>query len=144
MRTRFTPLLKVRQEKLDRLEAALQAFNYEIMQVQARLEVIVHEIRTLEIPSQGSYGEFLMMQAIKGEQMARLELEQLSLASLQQKKREVEENMRLARIEYEKAKYLDRVEIQKVLATRAREEAREMDEIAGLLFLQSASKRVGS
>lgn len=132
--SKFTQLLKIAKQKLDEIERALQQNAANINNKQIEIDSLVAELSQLVIPQTGKYQEFLNYSHYKDEYRNTIDFKQQELAFLKAKRRELQENFRIQNIEYEKAKYLDNLEIQKAIKAAKMRENRDMDEISTMLF----------
>ena len=140
MKTRFADLLKVKKQKLDEVERQLldvqnrkKRLTYEIVQVD-------HDIAILELPKSGDFGlmqasreGFLALVFEKELLVEKLALREQQIVGLKSLYKEVS-------IEYEKIAYLDNEEIQKEIKRLKIEEAKDLDEIANILFVNKKEK----
>ncbi|CAE11055.1 flagellar export protein FliJ [Wolinella succinogenes] len=134
MKTKFTQFLRIKKEALNEAERAILVVNREIEQMQEEIASILREIASIAIPSSGAYADFLKIQAIKKAHIDELEFKKLDLAHLREKRQRMQEQLKLLSLEHEKAKYLDKLEIQKMLALQKRQEELQMDEVSLLLY----------
>lgn len=132
--SKFTQLVKIAKQKLDEIERALQQNAANINNKQIEIDSLVAELSQLIIPQGGKYQEFLNYSHYKDEYRNTIDFKQQELAFLKAKRRELQENFRVQNIEYEKAKYLDNLEIQKAIKAAKMRESRDMDEISTMLF----------
>lgn len=56
------------------------------------------------------------------------------LAQLKRQKKELQEYFRVRNIEFEKAKYLDGLEVKKMIEKAKKQEVRDLDEISVMLY----------
>ena len=56
------------------------------------------------------------------------------LALLKKQKQELQEYFKMQNVEYEKAKYLDGLEVKKILDKIRRQESKDLDEISVMLY----------
>lgn len=134
MKTKFTPLVRVKKEALDRVEREILLVNRAIEAHQELIAQAVRDIAALAIPEQGAYADFLRVQAMKKVYIEELEQHKLELAELRARRGLLQEQLKALGVELEKAKYLDKLEVQKMIALQKRQESLELDEISLLLY----------
>lgn len=122
------------KKKLDEVELQLQSNAQEIIAKQGEIDKLIAEFATLETPKSGIYQAVLTFIHHKDEYRALIDLKIKELALLKQKKRQLQELFKTENIAYEKAKYLDNLEIKKRLEALKRQESRDLDEISVMLY----------
>lgn len=133
MKTKFTQLVLLRKKKVDEIEMLLQKNAQSIVAKQREIDALVAEFTTLKEPQNGIYQAFLTFVYHKEEYRSSIDLKMRELAQLKQEKRELQEHFKLQNIEYEKAKYLDGLEVKKMLDKARIQESRDLDEISVML-----------
>ena len=136
MKTKFTPLVKLNKQQADEVEQALQKNAQEIVLKQEEIDALVREFATLQEPKSGIYQAFLTFAEHKRYYRTSIDEKAYELALLKQKRGELQELFRQKNIEYEKAKYLENLEIKKVLEKIKKQEAKDLDEISVMLYNQ--------
>ena len=115
MKTKFTQLALLRKRKVDEAEMLLQKNANAIYAKQAEIDALVAEFATLKEPQGGIYQEFLTFTYHKDAYRDTIDIKMQELAQLKREKRELQEHFKIQNIEYEKAKYLENIEIKKML-----------------------------
>ncbi len=140
MKTRFADLLKVKKQKLDEVERQLLDVQNRKRRLEYKIEQIDHEIETLKLPKSGEFGlmqisrvGFLTLISQKEQLTTKLLLREQQIVGLKALYKEVS-------IEYEKIAYLEEEEIQKEMKRVKVEEAKDLDEIANILFVNKQKK----
>lgn len=143
MKTKFTPLVALRKNKVDEAEQLLQKNAQEINSKQVEIDNLVREFAqwSLNEPKSGLYQEYLTFSHHKDEYRAAIDAKALELAQLKQERVALQENFRIQNMEYEKAKYLDSTEVKKILDALKRKESADMDEISVMLHANSTAYR---
>jgi flagellar export protein FliJ len=140
MKTRFFDLLKVKKQRVSDIQQQLQDVQNRKKRLKEKIAKVDREVADFKMPQKG---DFLKMQ------LSRKLLNQLLMA-----KEELLENLSLrnkqieglktlyqeATIEYEKIAYLHQEEIDKELQKRHYQEAKRLDEIANILFVNQREK----
>ncbi|MGP1450104.1 MAG: flagellar export protein FliJ [Wolinella sp.] len=134
MKTKFTELLRIKSEAVRDMERQILGVAIQIERARSDMDGVLREIAGIEIPSHGTYMDFIKIQAIKSAYIDELELKKLEIAELKEMRERLEERLRFLNLEYEKAKYLDKLEMQKIIAHQKRQEELQMDEVSLMLF----------
>ena len=140
IKTKFTQLVLLRKRKVDEVELMLQKNAQHIIAKQGEIDALVAEFATLKEPQRGIYQNFLAFAHHKEEYRSSIDFKMQELAQLKQTKRELQETFKLENIEYEKAKYLDGLEIKKLLEKARIQESRDLDEISVMLHTNNKDK----
>lgn len=133
MKTKFTPLLLLQKQKIDAIEQEIQHNAQAIKGKQEEIDALIAEFATLKEPTSGVYQAFLTFTHHKNEYRQSIDYKMGELALLKKKKQELQEAFRIQNTELEKAKYLDNLEVKKVLQKLKKRENIEMDEISVML-----------
>ena len=134
MKTKFTQLVILRKKKVDEAELMLQKNAQQIQAKQAEIDALVREFVTLEEPKSGVYQAFLTFVHHKNEYRQTIDSKMGELALLKRQKQELQDYFKVQNIEYEKAKYLDGLEIKKNLERLKKQESKDLDEISVMLY----------
>ena len=134
MKTKFTSLVVLHKKKVDEMQMLLQNYTKRIVAKQAEIDALVAEFAALKEPQSGIYQAFLTFAHHKEEYRFNIDDKMQELAILKQEKRELQERFKLQNIEYEKAKYLEKLEAKKLLHQIQKQESREMDEVSVMLY----------
>ncbi len=140
MKTKFDSVVKVKKQKVDTIERNLQKINASINELNNRIEDLNKTLLSFSIPKEGN---FALLNQIKHQQhILRGEIQNLKnqIVILENRKKELLEELKTANIDYEKMKYLQAEEIKKIIKEKRLKEARDMDEIAILLRKNSESE----
>ena len=134
MKTRYTSLVSVKKNIMQRSERALQAANANLNSAIAALEISLSELATIEAPSSGKISDYLSSRVLLDAQrnLIKHNEEWVSFAKTQIK--EAQERLKADMIEYEKFHYLDLEEIKEILRKRKIQEAKDLDEIALMTY----------
>ncbi|NPA11501.1 MAG: FliJ family protein [Epsilonproteobacteria bacterium] len=133
MKTKYDAIVKVKKEFADRIERDIQKINSSISSLKEKIEQKKDELKHFSLPKSGSFA--ILSQIKLQQQLLREEIENLKLQiqTLKSRKNALINELKKARVEYEKMKYLQGEEIKKQLKKALREEAQNMDEIATIL-----------
>ncbi len=141
MKTKFTQLVVLRKKKVDEAELMLQKNAQQIQVKQAEIDALVREFATLEEPKSGVYQAFLTFVHHKNEYRQTIDSKMGELALLKKQKQDLQEHFKVQNIEYEKAKYLDGLEIKKVLEKLKKQETKDLDEISVMLYANNREQK---
>lgn len=133
-KTKFSPLVTVSKNKCDKTERALQECTAQLISAESALNDLIASLGTLIVPSSGNYGEYLAFSARKQEYYQQVDNKRLEIAGLKQTKKRLQQEFELAYRELEKAKYLENMEIKKILAAIKQKEEKDLDEMSVLLY----------
>ena len=138
MKTKYTQLVNYKKTILERLESKILEVN-KFMKIQVeKIEKINKEIISTYPPKNGtmfelkSFNEMMIFRKIDKNR------ENIKLLELDEEKNSLQEELKSAHIELEKVKFLESTEIQKILKQRAKQEAKDMDEISTILYNQKS------
>ncbi len=143
MNTKFSPVVKVRKQALDKIETSLAAARATREALQTSLELLREKMLNEKFPKSG--GAQLIQLALashnllvehKQELTDRLALNAAQIKSL-------EREYKTAYVELEKMRHLENEEIKKALKKIKSEEAKALDEIATQRFFAQSSALKG-
>lgn len=134
MKTKFTQLVILRKKNLDEVEMALQQNAQEINAKQMEIDTLVAEFAALKAPESGVYQAFLTFVHYKDTYRQSIDFKMRELALLKQKRKDLQALFKAQNIEYEKAKYLENQEIKTMLEKIKKQESKDLDEIAVMLY----------
>lgn len=129
MKSKYTPLVKLKKKELDRVERDLISANNNIKHATKLCEEAYLLLQSLTLPSSGSIGEFTQAQILFQAQHQEIETCNLNLVKAQHYQLMIQQQFKEAMIEYEKFKYLEMQEQQAHSVKIKKEEAKILDEI---------------
>ena len=134
MKTRYSALVSVKKNIMQKSERALQSANANLNSASIALSLSYSELKNIPLPQSGQIAEFLSTRMLLDSQRALIQHNQewieFAKVEIQEAKKALKKDM----IEYEKFKYLELQEIKEILLQRKLEEAKELDEIALMTF----------
>ena len=130
MKTRYTPLVKLKKNTMDKSERVVQEKLNDLKNAQKALEDAYISLKDISQPSSGSINELLASRSLLSSQRGLIDhnKEWVEFASSQVDM--AKERLKLDMIEYEKFKYLDYEEMKKLIKEIKIQESKELDEIA--------------
>lgn len=134
MKTKFTDIVKIRKRKVDELQDYLARIEFNIQVATREIDRLVTKLYAEKIPLEGSINELLQLQEIKRAYKVEIENKKANLSNLLQTKQTAIEMLKEANIEYEKMKHLHELELKKYADILKQKEAKNLDEIAVMLF----------
>ncbi len=130
MKTRYTPLVKIKKSDLDRCERELQQANASLKNAEFSLEEAYAALQNLQLPQSGKIQEMLTARAYISSQRLIVDDKKEWVLFAQKQVDLAVSKLKTSNVEYEKFKYLDLEEIKKVLKQRSIQESKDLDEIA--------------
>jgi len=134
MNSKFTPIVKVRKQQMDRVETLLAKARYEKKEIDFKLEATYKEIEKMETPKEGSISLMTLFREnlaiLRGEKSALEERLQIARKKVEQ----LQDKYKKALREYEKIKYLEERDFEEWMKKINRQEQLDMDEVSTMLF----------
>ena len=133
-KTKFDSLVKLKKLKVDEKEREISVLNNQIALAYEDIEQLKQEITSFEYPKTGNFAlitQFKMMQQALFNQLKEKEN---YINYLENQKNILSHQLKELNLEYEKMKYLQGEEIKKYIKKIKQKEAKELDEIALLLY----------
>ena len=141
MKTRFTPLVKIKKNAMDKCESELNIANKTLQSAQEALELSYDELRHTSTPQSGTISLMLQARSLQSAQRALIEKNKSWVSFAQEQSNSAKEALKISSIEYEKFKYLELEEIKVHLKKIAKLEAKDMDEVALMGYMRKKSSR---
>lgn len=136
MKTKFDVLLVGIKQKMKNAELELAQIETLIQNTQEEIASFTHAIAEIEFPSSGSSLAFREIYAGKRAYLQKIEDSTSTLSSLKAQKSQKQQEYQLYQLEFEKIKYLQKKEIDSLIAKIKQKEQNQLDEIAVMLFCQ--------
>ncbi len=134
MKTQYSSLVKIKKDRLDMMEKAVQSCHQTIAQIEAKIEAAYNELRGIEMPGHGDFSLFRQMQLLKHRVQDEISFNKHNLALAQNALLKAMQQLKTANIEHEKFKYLETTEVEKILKAQKAKEAKDLDEVALMGF----------
>ncbi len=134
MKSVFSKISQIKKQKLDKIESELFSIKNSIRKLGKEIKEIYVKVKELKIPREGKVNLLSLFQEqrrLLNTQKDRLTRE-LHVKNLELSKKYQE--YKLARIDYEKIKYLEEEEIARKIKKLKKDEQKDLDEISNLLF----------
>jgi len=130
LKTRFSSLVHVKKNIMQKSERLLQQANANRQNAKKALKDSLAYLQDIQAPQQGKIADFLANRALLDSQRAVIRHNEEWLAYTQDEIKKAQEQLKKDMIEYEKYKYLEYEEMQKILKKQKIQEAKDLDEIA--------------
>ncbi|MDP3588849.1 MAG: flagellar export protein FliJ [Sulfuricurvum sp.] len=134
MKSKYTPLVKLKKRDLDHAERDLVSANSTLTLATLALDNAYILLQSLSLPTSGTVSEFTQSQILIQAQHYEIEQCAYNLAKAQQNLSQMQQRFKAAMIEYEKFKYLELQETQAHSVKIKKEEAKMLDEIGVMTY----------
>jgi len=119
---------------MQKSERLLQEANANMNNAKKALRDSLVYLQEIEAPKQGKIADFLANRALLDSQRAIIQHNEEWIAYTQEEVKTTQEQLKKDMIEYEKYKYLEYEEMQKILKKQKIQEAKDLDEIALMTY----------
>lgn len=130
MKSRFTPLVKLKKSEVERLEQRFLVQKQTISSLETHIEQLLLEYDNISVPAHGDFSLFRQVQLLKQSTQTSIELVAIELNQAKEELSQIQQNINLAHKELEKFTFLERQEIEEYIKERKKKEQLELDEIA--------------
>ena len=134
MKTRYSPLVSVKKNIMQKSERALQNANAKLNSAQEALKTSLLELHTVVTPQTGNIQEFLSARTLLDAARGVIKHNEEWIAFVHQEIAQAKEQLKKDSIEFEKFNYLELEEIKRVLKERKLKEAKDLDEVALMTY----------
>jgi len=141
MKTRFSSLVAIKKNSVQKSERVVQAANQKLANAQEALRESLRELEDITTPQEGNMAQFLANRSLLDAQRALIAHNESWVAYAQKELQEAKEQLKYAMIEYEKFKYLEYQEIEKILKAQKLKEAKDLDEVALMTHTRKVARR---
>ena len=130
MTTRYSSLLSVKKNIVQQKERGVQAANLRLQNAEHALQTSYDDLSKIESPKQGRINDFIANRLLLDSQRALIKHNEARLEYARKDLDSLKQELKIAMIEFEKFKYLDFKEKEKLLEKQRLKEAKELDEMA--------------
>jgi flagellar biosynthesis chaperone FliJ len=130
MRTRFTSLVQIKKDALEKCELDFQQARQNMHNAQNALEQAYISLESNSIPKNGTIGNILANKMIVDVRRREIQEKHKWLDFTKKEIAFLQNKLQMLHMEYEKFRYLELEEIKQILKKQKFEESKEMDEIA--------------
>jgi len=134
MKTRYTSLVNVKKNIVQRSEQVLQAANTNLANALRALEDSLEDLQGIATPQSGQIADFLSSRMLVDSQRELITHNQKWVEFAKKEIESAKEQLKLDMIEYEKFNYLELQEIKEELKRRKLQEAKDLDEVALMTY----------
>lgn len=134
MKTRYTPLVKLKKSTMDRTERLVQQKNAELNNAMDALKNSYEFLEDIEQPNSGNINDLLASRRLLSSQRDLIEHNKSWVNFARDQLEDAKNQFKKDMIEYEKYKYLDLEEIKKYQKELKVKEAKNLDEVALMTF----------
>ena len=122
------------------MEQAVSSCNQTIYLIKKKIEDAYAELHSMQVPRDGDFTVFRQMQLLKKRAQDEIGFNKHNLALAENALVKAMQQLKTANIEHEKFKYLETTEIEKVIKAQKLKEAKDLDEVAVMMFNRSNSE----
>ncbi|MCF6330481.1 MAG: flagellar export protein FliJ [Sulfurimonas sp.] len=134
MRTRYSPLVKLKKSTMDKSERVVQKANADLSSATIALKVSYDSLDDIKTPTTGSMNDLLASRSLFSSQRDLIDHNKGWIAFAKKQVNSAKVRLRLDMVEYEKFKYLEFQEIKKMKYEIKIKETKEMDEVALMTY----------
>ena len=136
MKTRFSSLVKLKKNTMDKSERAVQKANADLNSAAIALEISYKSIQEITPPQSGSMSDLLASRTLLSSGRGLIQHNNEWVGFAKNQVSQAKEKLKLDMIEHEKFKYLELQEIQKEIKKIKRQEMKNLDEVALMTHTQ--------
>ncbi|SFV62012.1 hypothetical protein MNB_SM-5-849 [hydrothermal vent metagenome] len=141
MKTRFSSLVNVKKNTMQKSESALQKANAAFLNAQEALATSLQQLQDFTPPTDGQIANFLAHRTLLDAQRAVIAENEERVRVSKDAMQKAKEQLQLDTIEYEKFKYLEFEEQKALLKKLKIKEAKDLDEIALMTFANKTMQK---
>jgi len=141
MKTRFTPLVKIKKNSMDKCEQDLSRAFQNRQNAEEALKAAYLQLQQTTSLTQGSMSQMLQERTILDIQRKVIEEKRSWLDAASEQVTQFQKSLRQSIIEYEKFKYLETKEIEVVIKKREKAEMKSLDESALHSYMYKADQQ---
>jgi len=133
-KTKFDSLVKLKKLKIDEKEREITKLNNQIKIAYDELQTIKKEIKNFKYPKEGNFALITQFKLMQNAIFNQIKEKENYINFLENQKNILSNQLKELYLEYEKMKYLQAEEIKKYIKKLKQKEAKELDEIALMLY----------
>jgi len=141
MKTRFTPLVKIKKNSRDKCEQDLSRALQNRQNAEAALEAAYLQLQQTSSLTEGSMQQLLQERTIIDIQRKVIEEKRSWFHAASEQVVQFQKSLRQSIIQYEKFKYLETKEVEVVIKQREKAEMKSLDESALLSYMYRADQQ---
>lgn len=136
MKTRFSPLVKLKKNSMQKSEQFLQKANANLQNANSALESAYSSLQNLEAPKSGTIKDMLASRTLLYSQREVINHNKGWVNFASNQVQEAKKQLKLDMIEHEKFQYLELQEIKQEMKNRKVKEAKDLDEVALMTYMR--------
>ncbi len=122
------------------MEQAVSSCHQTIHLIKTKIKEAYKELHSMQVPRGGDFSVFRQMQLLKKRAQDEIGFNKHNLTLAENALVKAMQQLKTANIEHEKFKYLEITEIEKVIKAKKIQEAKELDEVAVMMYNRSNSE----
>lgn len=134
MKTRFSSLVGLKKNTMQKSERAVQKANIDLNSATTALELSYNMLQDIESPKSGNISELLAHRTLLSSQRGVINHNNDWVDFAKNQVDQAKEKLKYDMIEHEKFKYLELDEIKKIIKQKKLQEAKDLDEIALMTY----------
>lgn len=134
VKTKFDSIVKLKKLEVDKVQRELIKQNAKIEKLNQELQNLIDELNSIEYPKNGNFSIITQIKMLQNLLLNQIKEKKNEIEIAKNQKKLLQGQLKDKELEYEKMKYLQNEEIKKYLNKLKKEEAKNMDEIALMLF----------
>jgi len=134
VKTKFDALVKLKKLDVDKIESELTKQNGKINKINQEIEKFQIELSEIHYPQSGNFAMITQIKMMQNAMREQINSKKEELKFLENQISLLKGQLKEKELEYEKMKYLQGEEIKKEIKRLKKEEDKNMDEIALMLF----------
>ncbi len=134
MKTRFTPLVKLKKSTMDKSERVVQKANADLNSAAMALEISYKALKEIDSPQSGNMSDFLASRTLLSSARGLIQHNQEWVGFAKNQVNQAKEKLKFDMIEHEKFKHLELQEIQKKIKEIKIKEMKDLDEVAIMTY----------
>ena len=135
MKSRFSPLVKVKKNSMQKSERFLQKATVNLNSASSALELSYNSLKEIAPPSRGSMSQMLASRTLLSSQRELIKHNQEWVTFAKNQIEQAKAQLKADMIELEKFQYLELEEIKQELKKKAVLEAKNLDEVALMAYM---------
>ena len=135
MKSRFSPLVKVKKNSMQKSERFLQKATVNLNSASSALELSYNTLKEIAPPSRGSMSQMLASRTLLSSQRELIKHNQEWVTFAKNQIEQAKAQLKADMIELEKFQYLELEEIKQELKKKAVLEAKNLDEVALMTYM---------
>ncbi len=135
MHTRFTQLVKYKNNEMQQCEQKLFQANNDLLQAKERLQQSYEVLHQLKVPQQGDMESLLQARLTFSMQRRVIQVHTHQVEEKNLSVQQAKKALKASLMEYEKFQYLEAEQIKKIIKKQKMEESKSLDEAALQTFI---------